>query len=71
MSRVPHIRYLKHEDDGGWGVIKEGHRNATAYGSSRADALRTARYQMRGEGGGEIRVLNETGKVIEVVKVDG
>jgi hypothetical protein len=63
------IRYVKEDDEGHWGVTKEGHRRPTASGATKADALRTARVHTQREGGGEIHVLNETGKVVETVTV--
>lgn len=58
-------RYVQKASGRGWDVVKEGHRRATAHGSTKADAVRTARRLIRQEGGGEIRVLNRTGKVVD------
>jgi uncharacterized protein DUF2188 len=57
-------RYVKKARGRGWDIVKEGHRRATAHGATEADALRTARKLILQEGGGEIRVLNRTGKVV-------
>jgi Uncharacterized protein conserved in bacteria (DUF2188) len=65
-------RYVKKAASGrGWDVVKEGHRRATAHGATKADAVKTARKLTRQEGGGEIRVLNRTGKVVDASKVSG
>jgi hypothetical protein len=62
--------YIKETDDGRWGMTKEGHRRPTAFGAKRADAMRHARVDLRRAGGGEIVILNETGKVEETVTVE-
>lgn len=63
-------RYVKKASSGkGWDVVKEGHRRATAHGATKADAVKTARELTRQEGGGEIRILNRTGKVVDASKV--
>lgn len=63
-------RYVKKASSGrGWDVVKEGHRRATAHGATKAKALKTARDLVRQEGGGEIRVLNRTGKVVDASRV--
>jgi hypothetical protein len=63
-------RYVKKASSGkGWDVVKEGHRRATAHGATKADAVRTARELTRQEGGGEIRILNRTGKVVDASTV--
>lgn len=62
---MSNTRYVKKSSGRGWDVVKEGHRRATAHGSTKADAVRTARKLVRQEGGGEILVLNRTGKVVD------
>lgn len=59
------IRYVKKSDDGGWDVVKDGHRRATAHGSTKHAAVELARELTRQEGGGEVAVINRTGKVVE------
>jgi hypothetical protein len=69
-TRLKNTRYVKKAASGrGWDVVKEGHRRATAHGATKADAVRTARELTRQEGGGEIRILNRTGKVVDASKV--
>ncbi|HET9676739.1 MAG TPA: DUF2188 domain-containing protein [Solirubrobacterales bacterium] len=58
-------RYVQQAADGGWDVVKEGHVRATAHGVTKQDAVRTARELVRQEGGGEVLVLNRSGKVVE------
>ncbi len=62
---MANTRYVKQADSGGWDVVKEGDRRATAHGATKTDAVKAARNLIRHEGGGEIRVLNRTGKIVE------
>lgn len=58
-------RYVRKVSGRGWDVVKEGRRQATAHGTTKADAIASARVQVRREGGGEVIVLNRTGKVVD------
>jgi hypothetical protein len=58
-------RYVKKASGRGWDVVKEGHRRATAHGATKAAAVEVARELILQEGGGEILVLNRTGKVVD------
>ena len=62
-------RYVKQGTDGGWDVVKEGHVRATAHGVTKNDAVQTARELLRDEGGGEVLVLNRSGKIVEADRV--
>jgi hypothetical protein len=62
---MANTRYVKQANDGGWDVVKEGHRRATAHGATKTDAVKAARKLIRHEGGGEIRIMNRTGKITE------
>jgi hypothetical protein len=62
-------RYVKQSTDGGWDVVKEGHVRATAHGATKTDAVQAARQLVSEEGGGEVLVLNQSGKVVEANKV--
>jgi hypothetical protein len=66
---MDNTRYVKKASGAGWDVVKEGHRRATAHGATKADAVATARKLVRQEGGGEIRIMNRTGKVVDASKV--
>jgi hypothetical protein len=57
-------RYVRQTVDGDWVVLKEGHRRATAQASSQRDALARAKALTRREGGGEVRVMNRSGKIV-------
>jgi len=67
---MANTRYVKRKTSGrGWEVVKEGHRRATAHGATKKDAIETAEDLIRQEGGGEIRILNRTGKVVGATTV--
>lgn len=50
---------------GGWDIIKEGHRRATGHADTKVAAVRNARKLVLNEGGGEIRILNRSGKITD------
>ena len=61
---MSNMRYVKRSRSGrGWDVVKEGHIRATAHGATKREAIREAEKAVRREGGGEVRVLNRTGKI--------
>jgi len=64
-------RYVKKARGRGWDIVKQGHRRATAHGATKAAAVETARKLVLQEGGGEIQVLNYTGKVLDATTVRG
>lgn len=66
---MSNTRYVKKTDNGVWEIRKEGHRRATARSQTKAGALETARSAVREEGGGEVLLMNRTGKVVEMERV--
>jgi hypothetical protein len=62
---VANTRYVRKSSDGDWEILKEGHRRATARSHTKAGALKAARSAVRKEGGGEVLLMNRTGKVVE------
>lgn len=58
-------RYVRENADGGWDVVKEGHRRATVRMADRSSAVARARDIVRREGGGEVRVMNKMGKIVD------
>jgi uncharacterized protein DUF2188 len=69
-AEVKHTRYVQKAPDGkGWNVVREGHRRATVHRATKADAVQAARELTRQEGGGKIRILNRTGKVVDESRV--
>lgn len=65
VSIAKNDRYISQTANGDWDVRKEGHRRATARATSQRDAVARARQIVRNEGGGEIRVMNRSGKIVE------
>ncbi|HUA73958.1 MAG TPA: DUF2188 domain-containing protein [Solirubrobacteraceae bacterium] len=64
-------RYVKQNGQGSWDVLKEGHRRSAIQASSKEAAVRRARAIVRREGGGEVRVMSEMGKITDVRTVAG
>ncbi len=58
-------RYVKQNAEGGWDVLKEGHRRSSIHAPSKEAAVSRARALVRREGGGEVRVMNDAGKVMD------
>jgi hypothetical protein len=63
---MSNTRYVRKASTGGrWEILKEGHRRATAHSRTKDGALKAARSAVRKEGGGEVVLMNRTGKVVE------
>lgn len=58
-------RYFVKSDDGGWDVVKEGHRRASAHARNKADAVARATALTKQAGGGEVVVMGRSGKIVE------
>jgi hypothetical protein len=58
-------RYVVPDGEGGWDVVKEGHLRPTAHADTKAKAVARARQLVRREGGGEVLVMNQAGKITE------
>jgi hypothetical protein len=58
-------RYVVPNKGGGWEVVKEGHRRGTTRTRTKTEAIAEARKIVRGEGGGEIRIMNRDGKMTD------
>jgi hypothetical protein len=58
-------RYVRESRDGGWQVLKEGQRRSGVQTPTKQAALARARAIVKKSGGGEIRVVNRVGKVVE------
>jgi Uncharacterized protein conserved in bacteria (DUF2188) len=58
-------RYVVKRDDGGWDVVKDGHRRASVHVTDRATAITRAKALTRRAGGGEVVVLGRSGKIAE------
>jgi hypothetical protein len=58
-------RYVKPNPDGGWDVLKEGDRRTSVHAETQSEAVTRARAIVRSSGGGEVRVLNRAGKLVD------
>lgn len=58
-------RYFVKSDDGGWDVVKEGHRRASAHTRNKAAAVARATALTRQAGGGQVVVMGRSGKIVE------
>lgn len=58
-------RYVCPSAEGGWDVIGEGHRRASAHASTQSEAIQRAREILKNVGGGEVRVMNKYGKLVD------
>lgn len=56
---------------GGWEIVRAGHKRASAFDETQAGAVRKAQEMVRRDGGGEVRVKNHIGKVVESKTVRG
>jgi hypothetical protein len=59
------------EHIGGWEIVRADSVRALAFDRTREGAVRKARAMVRREGGGEVRVKNRVGKVVESERVRG
>jgi hypothetical protein len=61
-----HDRYVQpNKERGGWDVVKEGHKQASAHTATKAEAIDRARQIVSNQGGGELRIKNERGQLID------
>jgi len=58
-------RYVKQNAGGSWDVLKEGHRRSTVQAPDMQSAIDRARAAVRREGGGEVRIMNRAGKMLD------
>jgi hypothetical protein len=56
---------------GAWEIVRAGERRAFDFDETKEGAVKKARAMVRREGGGEVRVKNDLGKVVESEKVRG
>lgn len=56
-------RYVQPRPEGGWEVVKEDHRRASAVEPTKREAIDRAREIVRNQGGGEVRIKNLDGKL--------
>ena len=59
-------RYVQPNNErGGWDIVKELHTRASAHTETKEQAIDRARKIIRNLGGGELRIKNERGQLIE------
>lgn len=59
-------RYVQpNKERGGWDVVKEQHARASAHTRTKAEAINRGREIVHNAGGGELRIKNEQGKIID------
>jgi Uncharacterized protein conserved in bacteria (DUF2188) len=59
-------RYVQpNQTRGGWDVVKEGSKQASAHTETKERAINRARQIIRNQGGGELRIKNEQGRLID------
>ena len=59
-------RYVQpNKDRGGWDVVKELHTQASAHTETKEQAIKRARQIIKNQGGGELRIKNERGQLID------
>lgn len=62
-------REVKRNAAGGWEVLREGDRRAAIRMDTKERALARAREVVRREGGGEVRLINDAGKIVRSSQV--
>jgi hypothetical protein len=59
-------RYVQpNKKRGGWDVVKELHKQASAHTETKEQAIDRAREIIKNQGGGVLRIKNERGRLIE------
>lgn len=62
-------RDVKPNATGGWDVLREGDRRAAVSAQTKNAALARARDLVRNEGGGEVRVVDSSGKIVRSSRI--
>jgi hypothetical protein len=62
-------RKVRKHPSGGWDILREGDRRAAVRVETKEKALARARDQVRREGGGEVRVVNDAGKIVRSSRI--
>ena len=62
-------RYVRQNDHGTWEVLAEGHRRSLVQADTKAKAVARARAVVRREGGGEVQVVDDVGKIADTLTV--
>lgn len=62
-------RDVKRNASGSWDVLREGDRRGAVRVNTKERALARAREVVRREGGGEVRLVNDAGKIVRSSRV--
>lgn len=62
-------RDVRRNASGDWGILREGDRRAAVRVDTKERALARAREAVRREGGGEVRLVNDAGKIVRSSRV--
>ena len=58
-------RWVVPDPDGGWNVVKEDHDRVSVHTDTKQDAVDRGREIVRNAGGGELRIQDKHGKLID------
>lgn len=58
-------RYVVPSEEGGWDVVKENHQRSSAHLPTKREAINRARQIVANAGGGEVRIQNQQGRLID------
>jgi hypothetical protein len=64
-------RYVQPSRKGGWEIVKEGHARVSARTSTKDQAVERAREIIHNLGGGEVRIKNQRGQLIDSDTITG
>jgi hypothetical protein len=65
-------RYVvPNKERGGWDVVKEDHKRASAHTDTKPEAVQRARQIVTNEGGGEVRIADKHGEFQEGQQIKG
>lgn len=70
-TRTANRNVQPNERLGGWEIVRAGDKRASVFDETKAGAVEKAQAMVRREGGGEVRVKNDLGKVVESKTVRG
>jgi hypothetical protein len=68
-SPMTSTRKVRKHPSGRWDILREGDRRAAVRVETKEKALARARDQVRREGGGEVRVVNDAGKIVRSSRI--
>jgi Uncharacterized protein conserved in bacteria (DUF2188) len=66
---MPETKYVRENADGAWEVLSRGQVRSTVRAETKDKAVARAKRLLRSRGGGEVRVVNRSGKVVSSARV--